>query len=175
MKAFKMALFLALAIFGYQTYAQTDKASTKRSIEERSFTFVATAAIPLNTSEVSEILSKMPGAAGGANISLAGDQYDVRVRPDSIIVHLPYYGRAFVAPINRDNNAFNFTSVKFDYESEARKKGSWQITIQPKDITEPVRMTFTISTNGYASLVMNSNSRQSITFNGYLKETHPRK
>lgn len=166
----KNAVFILFTFITFQVGAQTDKATTKRIVESKNFTFIATTAMPMNSAEINNILSRMPGANGGGNINLTGANYDVRITPDSVIAYLPYYGRAFSAPIDRDNNGFKFTSTKFSFENIVRKKGGWQIAIYPKDTKEGVRMNFTITVNGYATLVINSNIKQSITYNGYLEE-----
>ena len=111
----------------------------------------------------------MSGANTGS-INLTGSNYDVRISRDSLIAYLPYYGRAYSAPIGLDEAGYKFTSTKFSLETTMRKKGGWQITINPKDTKDSVRMYFSISVNGYASLTISSNNKQSITYNGYLAE-----
>ncbi len=170
MKLLKNIAFILLAFITLHVNAQTDKATTQRIVEAKNFIFVATSALPMNSTEINNVLSKMPGANGGGNISLTGSNYDVRITPDSVIAYLPYYGRSFSAPMDRDDVGFKFTSTKFTYENEKGKKGSWQITVNPKDTKEGVRMSLSISSSGYASLVVISNNKQSISYNGYLAE-----
>lgn len=172
MKALRNLAAIGLSIFAFSAVAQTDKATTKKIINDKSYTFVATNAIPMNVSEVGNVLSKIPGSTS-TNINLNGSNYDVRVTPDSIVVYLPYYGRAYTAPINRDDSGFKFTSKKFTYNSTDTKKG-WAITINPKDNKEGVRMNLNVSENGYGSLTVGSNNKQSITYNGYLAENKPK-
>ncbi len=159
-----------LAFIAISANAQTDKPTTKRIVEAKKFIFVASTALPMNSAEINSVLSRMPGANSGGNIDLTGGNYDVRITPDSLISYLPYYGRAFSAPIDRNESGFKFTSTKFSFESTTRKKGGWQININPKDTKESVRMSLNISDNGYATLVVSSNNKQTITYNGYLKE-----
>lgn len=170
MKSILLSLFVFVSL---HVNAQTDKATTQRIVEAKNFTFVASSAIPMNNAEINNILSRMPGGSGGS-INLTGSNYDIRITPDSVIAYLPYYGRAFSAPMNQDDNGYKFTSTKFSYKNSARKKGGWDITIIPQDTKENVRMNLTISVNGYASLVVSSNNKQSITYNGYLMEPRPR-
>jgi len=167
----KTILFALFAVVSLTVSAQTDKATTQRIVEAKNFTFIASTAIPMNSTEINNILSRMPGANGGGTINLTGANYDINISPDSIIAYLPYYGRAFNASYgNSDDSGFKFTSTKFVYESVARKKGGWQITINPKDTKESVRMNLTVGLNGYATLIVSSNNKQSITYNGYLAE-----
>jgi hypothetical protein len=166
----KNLIFMLLMLITLSVNAQTDKATTQRIVEAKNFIFIASSALPMNSTEINNILSKMPGANGGGNINLVSGNYDVRVTPDSLLVELPYYGRSFSAPIGRDYAGYKFTSTKFTYERSVPKKGGWQIALTPQDVKEGVRMYFTISTNGYASLTVSSNNKQSISYNGYLAE-----
>ncbi|MGF1923867.1 MAG: DUF4251 domain-containing protein [Bacteroidia bacterium] len=166
----KRILFCLFTIVSFSVNAQTDTTTTKRIVEAKNYIFVASSALPMNSSEINNILSRMPGGNGGGSIDLTGASYDVRITGDSLVAYLPYYGRSFSAPIGRDDTGYKFTSTKFAYEKTARKKGGWQITINPKDTKESVRMNLTVGTNGYATLIVNSNNKQSITYNGYIAE-----
>lgn len=165
----KTSIFAILMLAMLSVNAQTDKVTTKQIVEDKNFTFVASSALPMNSTEINAVLSKMSGAnGGGGQINLVGSNYDVRITPDSLIVDLPYYGRAFSASMARDDAGYKFTSTKFIQETTPVKKGGWQITISPQDVKDGVRMSLTISPNGYASLNVNSNNKQSISYNGYL-------
>lgn len=167
----KHILILLFALITFSVNGQTDKVTTQRIVEAKRFTFIASTANPMNSAEINNILSRMPGAnGGGASINLTGSNYDVRITKDSVIAYLPYYGRSFNAPLNQEDAGYKFTSTKFSIESTPRKKGGWQIIVSPKDTKENVRMYFTIATNGYASLNVSSNNKQSITYDGYLED-----
>ncbi|KQB99511.1 DUF4251 domain-containing protein [Pedobacter sp. Hv1] len=170
MRTFKKLSFIFLALFAFQANAQTDKATTTKIVEEKNYTFVATKAIPLNNVDINNILSRMPGNTGGGIINLSGSTYDVRITPDSVIAYLPYYGRAYNATLNGDDSGFKFATKNFTYTSKKRKKGGWEVVINTKDTKENPRLSLSISENGYGSLVITSNNKQSITYNGYIAE-----
>ncbi len=94
--------------------------------------------------------------------------YTVYISKDTVISDLPFFGRAYSAPINAADGGIKFTSINFDYTSSARKKGGWNITIKPKDVPDVQQLSFTIYTNGTAYLNVNSTNRQSISFNGHV-------
>lgn len=169
MKILKKLSFAVLALATLQASAQTDKATTAKIIAQKNYVFVATSALPLNATDVNNVLSRMPGNVGAGAINLNGSNYDVKVVGDSIIAYLPYYGRSFSAPINRDDSGIKFTSTEFSYDAEKRKKG-WQIAIKTKDTKDSPRLNLNISENGYGSLVVSTNNKQSITYNGYIAE-----
>lgn len=163
-------LNMAFLLITSAAMAQTDKATTAKIVAEKNYVFVATMAIPLNSVDINNVLRQLPGNTGGGNINLNGNNYTVSVTGDSVVSYLPYYGRSFTAPIGNDENGYKFTTTKFNYQLTKRKKGGWNVAISPKDIKDNVRMDLNISENGYATLYVISNNKQSITYNGYLSE-----
>src|SRR5207237_7069612 len=101
------------------------------------------------------------------NINLTSGYY-LKVSGDKLISELPYYGRAFVAPMNPTESPLSFTSSKFSYQVNPRKKGGWDITIEPGDNREVRQFSFTVSEKGYTSLQVTNNNRQPINFSGYM-------
>lgn len=131
---------------------QTEKeALVKQKILDKRFTFIAETALPMRGS----MRQLTPG-------------YDLRVAGDSVVVYLPYFGRAYSAPLNLIGGGVQFTSVKFDYKVTERKKGGWNIIIKPSDVDDGQQLNLTIFTNGTASVQATSNNRQPIQFNGYI-------
>jgi hypothetical protein len=132
-----------------------DRVSVKEMIDTRNFVFKA------------QMMSPM----GGRLINLTSD-YDFTVRPDSIVSYLPYFGRAYSAPINPTDGGIKFTSTKFDYKTTKRKK-SWDISIQTRDVGEGYQLFLSVYNNGRATLRANSVNKQSIVFDGYITEGRP--
>ncbi len=159
----------ALVFFAIAAEAQTDKATTTKIVEEKNYSFVATQAIPLNSTDINNILMKMAGGNGSSTINLSGSMYDVIITKDSVVAYLPFYGRAYTSTMGNDENGYKFTSKDFTYESIKKKRG-WIVVIKSKDVRDNVRMTLDISENGYASLSVLSNNKQSISYSGYISE-----
>jgi hypothetical protein len=97
-------------------------------------------------------------------------EYDLVVAGDTVTAFLPYFGRAFSAPINPTDGGIKFTSSDFQYVTEKRKKDGWEIVITPKDAQDVQTLYLTVFDNKKASLRVNSLNRESITFNGYIQE-----
>lgn len=132
---------------------------------------MANTAIPLSNQDISQVLRSMPGSQGGGTINLTGSSYDFTVTPDSIVAYLPYYGRAYSAPYNPTEGGIKFKSKNFSYVQSRNKKGSYSISIKTKDLkSENYQMMLTVSEKGYATLMVNSNNKQPINFNGVLSE-----
>ena len=96
--------------------------------------------------------------------------YDMTVSPDTIKASLPYFGRAYSAPIGSSEGGINFTSTNFEYTAVDRPKGGWDITIKPKESIDARQLQLYISGNGYASLNVVSNNRDPISFSGTIAE-----
>ncbi|MFD2285715.1 DUF4251 domain-containing protein [Pedobacter petrophilus] len=172
MKHLKLVLSMALFACSLQLFAQTNKATTIKIIEEKDYTFVANSAIPMSNMDVSQILSRMPGSQGGGMINLTGSQYDFIVTKDSVVAYLPYYGRSFSPPLNPNEGGIKFTSKDFSYKETKNKKGNYNIQINTKDLKrENFRLSLSVTPNGYATLVASGYNKQPITFNGYLSES----
>ncbi len=99
--------------------------------------------------------------------------YDLVIRPDSLISDLPFFGRAYSAPINATDGGIHFTSVKFSYVPVKKKKGRFEITIKPTDVSSIVSMQLTAFENGRATLQVTSLNRSTMSFYGYINEGRP--
>ena len=131
------------------------KDTTARQLSEgitiRNFTFTAQTASPQS----------------GRLIQLTSP-YDIRINGDTIVSYLPYYGRAYVAPINPQDAGLEFTTTAFSYSVENERKGESVVTIRTKDLRDNYILLFTIFTNGQAQLLVTSGNRQPIRFEGYV-------
>ena len=151
--SFIFLLLMTVSFAGFSQDKKNDKAlQVKESVENQHYIFVAQTALPLQ----------------GRVRQLTTD-YTLKVSKDTVIADLPYFGRAYSAPIGTSGGGIQFTSTKFEYTSTERKKGGWNISIKPKDSQDVRELSLSISENGYASLQVISNNRQAISFNGYLK------
>jgi hypothetical protein len=105
----------------------------------------------------------------GQQRTLTSD-YDLTVSKSAVTSYLPYFGRAYAAPIDPSQGGIKFTSTKFQYIKEDSKKDGWDITIIPKDASDVQKLYLHISSNGYATLQVTSINRQPISFNGRIEE-----
>lgn len=125
----------------------------KEALTQSSFRFEATYAYP----------------TGYRSIYLS-PYYDVTVSPDTVKAYLPYYGRAYRAPMDPREGGFQFTSTDFTYRyGPGTRKGSWMAHITIFDLDRPVTFSFDIWENGSARLVVNDFNRQAISFQGDLR------
>jgi hypothetical protein len=162
MKVLKIGLFMVLGLVAFVpiTKAQqtrkekrADKeAQMKTVLDSRNFTFTAQQANPMR----------------GGSINLTSD-YDFKVVSDSLIAYLPYFGRAYVAPMDPTDGGIRFTSTKFSYVSNFKKSG-FEILMKPTDTKDVRQMVLNVSLDGYATLSVISQNRDPITFYGMVEE-----
>lgn len=167
-KYFTILFMTCLAVISYcqSSTAQNDaadksdakKAAFKNMVDSQHFVFVAQSVTPLR----------------GQFRSLTSS-YDITISKDTMVSYLPYFGRAYSAPIDPSKAALNFTSTSFSYSVTAHKKNGWNVVVKPKDNTDIQQLLFTIFDNGSASLNVTSTSRDPISFNGYIQKEERKK
>jgi hypothetical protein len=105
----------------------------------------------------------------GKTVQLSSE-YSLKLNKDSLKVDLPYYGRSYTADYPGTDVSVQFNSNQFTYSSDSTKKGGWEITIIPKNEPKANKIYMSITSSGYCNLSISSNTRQSISFYGYIKE-----
>ncbi len=125
----------------------------KALVEEQRFEFVAESANPMR----------------GRSIYLSPG-YTFFVSKDTVESDLPYYGRAYQAPMNPSDAGIKFTSTDFTYTIKDRKKKGWDIFIKTNDASPPTQANLSIFADGSASLRVTSMDKQSISFYGYIRK-----
>lgn len=131
-------------------------AEIKNLILSKKYTFKANFAYPLT----------------GTSIPLTSN-YDVKLSNDSLNIYLPYYGRAFVAPMDPTKGGIMLETTRFTYKAEQNKKGGWDISIDildnyPAGASDVRQLRLNISPDGYANLRVICLNRQPISFNGSI-------
>ena len=142
-------LLFALASFGAANAQDEKKSGIDDLLQSKTFVFKAQTVIP----------------AAGTSRHLTSD-YDVRVTPGSLVSYLPYFGRAYTAPLDPSKAGHDFTSKDFEYSVKERRKGGWEVTIRPKDVSDIRSLNFVVFENGNATLQITSHSKQAISYSG---------
>jgi len=108
--------------------------------------------------------------AGGLKHLTPG--YSLKLSGDSLITHLPYYGKAYSASMNPADVGINIVTTNFDYKVSEGKKNSHEVSLKTKDKVYNADFSLTIYDDGSAYLRVSSPDRQPISYNGYLKAVH---
>lgn len=104
------------------------------------------------------------------SISLTSSYY-VTVTSDTVKSYLPYFGRAYRAPMISSEGGIMFESTNFEHKvKKGKKDGEWFVTIKTKDTSRPFTLNFHLWDNAAAHLHVSHQDRQSISFQGYIEE-----
>ena len=95
--------------------------------------------------------------------------YDVVVKKDTVESFLPYFGRAYQAPMDPSKGGIQFTSTDFSYSVQSNSDNKWDVIIKPEDYNDIQEMRFSIFGNGSASLNVTSTHKDPITFTGHIE------
>ncbi|ANH81825.1 hypothetical protein A8C56_13305 [Niabella ginsenosidivorans] len=133
-------------------------------IDEQTYTFVAQSVLPTEDSRYN-VRNMFPNSS--ANLYQLTSRYDLKITQDSVIAYLPFFGRAYTAPVDPSKGGIQFTSTKFSYKKTMRK-GSYEIDIRPKDNNDIQALYLTVSPSGYASLRITSLNKTPISYNGVI-------
>jgi hypothetical protein len=152
----KQVLILTMLAISLAATAQKNKNTgdsvVAKMLDEQNFIFRAEQMLP----------------QGGRQRILTETTYILKVEANKVTADLPYAGRAFTASPGSTDGGIRFTSEKFSYVKTPRKKGGWDITINPKDINDVRECQLTVFENGTASLMVSSNNRSVISYQGRI-------
>lgn len=145
-------ILLLLLGFGATAHAQS---RIRSLVDSQRYTFDAQIAMPMT----------------GHTIQLTGDSYDLEISKTTIVSYLPFFGRAYSAPLDPARAGIQFTSKDFDYTATPKKKGGWDVLIKTKDMQDAWQLSLNITADGYATLNVTGGNRQPISFTGTIVPT----
>ncbi|WP_372776205.1 DUF4251 domain-containing protein [Mangrovibacterium sp.] len=160
MKTFVLML-LVVVCCGQSSFAQKMTARERKAqkaseieelVESGNFVFDARSANPLT----------------GRRIDLTST-YNLKFDGDTVVAWLPYFGRAYQAPYGDTDGGIKFKekpkAITREY-NERRKL--YEIKFEVKTSRDNYRMFLEIGLGGYATLSVNSDHRQMISFYGLI-------
>jgi Domain of unknown function (DUF4251) len=125
----------------------------KSQMDERKFRFHALSATSMK----------------GMTRQLTSD-YFLKMNKDSLSVELPYYGQSFTTNYPPTDLTTEFKTTQFSYKSDTLKKGGWEITIVPNNQANASKINLSITTSGYCTVRVSSNSREPISYYGTITD-----
>jgi Domain of unknown function (DUF4251) len=97
-------------------------------------------------------------------------EYFLKLNKDSLSVDLPYYGRSFTTNYPPTDLTTEFKTTQFSYKSDTLKKGGWEITIVSKNQANASKISLSVTTSGYCTVRVSSNSREPISYYGTITD-----
>lgn len=160
MKTKKQILMLLLALLvGLPTLSAQSKKEKKEQKKE--------AVKKLIASENYKIDVRTALPMRGRSIPLTSP-YSLEIRNDSVISYLPYFGRAYSIPYG-GGDGLNFKAPLKEYDMEMDKKENAVIKFIARNPEDKYEYRVKVYSNGSASIDVNMQNRQSISFQGELE------
>jgi hypothetical protein len=150
------ALLISMLLFGCSSSKKAVKLNSdevRNMVDSSRFVFVAERVTPLR------------GAA-----RYLTSRYDVVVKKDTVNCYLPFFGRAFQAPMDPSKGGIQFRSTNFSYTVTPKNNNQWDVTIKPNDYGDVQQLYFNIFSNGTASLNVVNTHRDPISFTGHVEK-----
>lgn len=104
----------------------------------------------------------------GRNVQLTSP-YSVEIRNDSVLSYLPFYGRAYTIPYGGGEGLI-FSAPLKEYTMEMNKKGTAKVKFTARSPEDRFTFSISIFSNGSASINVNMQNRESISFSGQVDE-----
>lgn len=105
---------------------------------------------------------------GRSNINLNDVSYAMEFHPDLIKSYLPFFGRAYGGIGYGGDNGMEFEGKPTVYTVEKKKK-AYVIKVEVKGERDSYSIMLSVYFEGNAYLVINSNNRSSISYDGDIK------
>ena len=96
--------------------------------------------------------------------------YSVTMSKDTVDCFLPYFGRIYNPSYASSDSGLKFVSTRFEKETEARKKGGWNINLKFRDTKNVSKMMFTTFENGKTTISVICKDRETISYSGYIEK-----
>ena len=149
----KLAFFLLCLAVAFVSHAQeTGREKLQAAVDSKTFVFEGRQASGMR----GRMIQLDPG-------------YTLNVRSEKVIGDLPFFGRSYQATPGTTDGGLKFEFAEFDYLVKSRKKGGWDITIEPTEQNDIRSIFLTIQESGNASLRITSNSKEAMSYTGIIK------
>lgn len=153
MKKLAFLSILYLIFTGEILAQQTDPEKLQEAVDSKTFVFEGRQA----TGARGRMIQLDPG-------------YLLNVSPGKVVGDLPFFGRAYQSTPGTTDGGLKFEFSEFNYTVKPRKKGGWDITIEPTEHNDIRSVFLTIQKTGNASLRITSNSKEGMNYSGFIKE-----
>lgn len=151
-KIFSIFLFY-LTLTCFAQAQQTDPEKLQKAVESKAFVFEARQATGIRGRMIQLDLG-----------------YTLNVNPEKVIGDLPFFGRSFQSTPGTTDGGLKFSFSAFEYSRKPRKKGGWDLKIEPTDHNDIRSIFLTIQKTGNATLRITSNNKEGMSYSGIIKD-----
>lgn len=156
-------LMLTFVVFSFTNAIAQEK--TKKQIKEEAKIEKQKQIALLVDSKEFVFSPKSVTPQGGRDINLNDVSYSVEFRPDLIKSYLPFFGRAYSGVGYGGDNGMEFEGKPSVYNVEKTKK-AYLIKVDVRGKHDFYSLMLSVYFEGNAHLVINSNNRSSISYDG---------
>lgn len=152
MKFFILTLFTLLGFFNpNDSFTELQKVDSIQNVQEHEYRFLATEIIPMN----------LPSK------SLVGDNYTIFISEEEVKSDLPYRGvRRQGIQMGKDKgNRFEGKPTSYSV-TKSEKETRVEATVESEN--DVFEITLTFSDSGYATLIINSRNKETVTYLGEM-------
>ncbi len=160
MKIFRFALFtgMILLIGSIQPIAAQSKQEKKDQKEKEVKELLESGFYTI------DVVRALPVTGSPVNLT---SSYTLEMRGDSVISHLPYFGRAYSIPYG-GGDGLQFTQTVSDKSITFDDKGTADIKFEARTDEDNFTYNVKVFSNGSATIFVQPTNRQSINFHGEL-------
>lgn len=103
----------------------------------------------------------------GGRQRLVTGVHTLKISKDRVEADLPYFGRAYAAPMG-GASGIQFSTAEFTYKADETEDGTRELTIEVTNAGDVRQLFLRVYADGAADLSVNSNNRQSISYRGEI-------
>lgn len=93
--------------------------------------------------------------------------YSVKVKGDTLVSYLPYFGRAYNVPYG-GGKGYNFTAPITDYQATKNRKGNTRITFRTNNEEDILTFMLDVFPDGSTTIDVTARERESISYSGQM-------
>lgn len=158
----KKAIFIITAAIILVACATTDRQQNDRKRQEKAEMISKAVS---NRDFTISVRTAHP--ARGMSVPLTAD-FDLKVKGDSVVSYLPYFGRAYNVPYG-GGKGLNFSGVTEDFKITQPKRDRKHVEFSVKNDEDTYKFDIDVFDNGSVSVGVMSQQRERISFNGEIE------
>lgn len=171
---FKIFYFIFSVLFFYNcksTVTVAEITALNNVISKKSFEITANSATPISFANTRGIENILPPGSNAAIVNLASIQNFIKIKNDSLLLNLPYYGELQIVSGYNSEAGLKFEGIPSESNiSFNEKKNNYLIRYKVKAKNESLQIVITMFASKRCSFSINSSNRTTISYDGYWKE-----
>ena len=171
---FRILFFFAIGLLFYNcksTASIAEIENLKRVVNETNFEITANSATPIAFANTRGLENLLPPGSNVANINLSNIQNYIKIKKDSLIMNLPYYGELQIVSGYNSEVGLTFEGIPSDaINTFNTKKNNFLLMYEVKMKNENLKILITMYASKRCSFSINSSNRTTISYDGSWNE-----